>query len=158
MKKKIFYLLLGYLLLAIPSQGIESLSAHSSESSATAKGTARDLAEALINDGFRVRDSDYVISIKPKDPRFLQVTLFAGNQYWFIAAAPLPALSLQIAVYDAMGNPLKCDHWKDDLAVPGARAAAGLIAPHSGNYFVKLELLKSQGKQPAETCLVYGYK
>jgi hypothetical protein len=140
------------------SQAAETSSALSSESIATAKRNAIDLAEASLNDGFRVRDGAWVVSLTPKEPRLLQVTLFEGNHYWFIAAAAPPAVLLQITIYDATGHLLKLDPWKDTLTVPGARAAEEFKAPSSGKYFVKLELLKSEGKGKADACLVYAYK
>lgn len=156
-RQKLISCLLGCLVFftATVSQALE---ASSSESTAMAKRNALDLAEALLNDGFRVRDGAWGTSLTPKTPLLLQVTLFSGNQYWFIAAAAPPAVSLRVTLYDAAGHLLKIDSWKDDLNVPGARAAEGFVAPHSGKYFVKLELLKSQGKGKADVCLVYAYK
>ncbi|MFZ4116383.1 MAG: hypothetical protein ACOYK6_06630 [Chthoniobacterales bacterium] len=136
----------------------QSTETASSESIAKAKRNALDLAEASLNDGFRVRDGAWVVSLTLQEPRLLQVTLFEGNEYWFIAAAPPPAALLQITIYDAMGHLLKLDPWKDNFTVPGARAAEGFKAPRSGKYFVKLELLKSAGKAKADACLVYAYK
>jgi hypothetical protein len=157
MMKKIVYLFLGLLVATIPSQAGERLFALS-DNVAVAKENGRRLAQAITHDGFRVRESDWVVSLKPQEPHLLRVTLFAGNQYWFIAAASPPALVLQITLYDSTGKPIKGDRLKEEPAVSGARTAVGLTAPHSGNYFVKLELLKSQGKLPAETYLAYAYK
>ena len=159
-QQKIISCLLGCLFFftAVPVHAVETSTAPSSESIATAKRNALDLAEALLNDGFRIRDGAWSVSLTPKEPLLLQVTLFSGNQYWFIAAAAPPASALQVTLYDSTGHLVKLDPWKDDLTVSGARAAEGFVAPRSGKYFVKLELLKSQGKTKADACLVYAYK
>ncbi len=159
-QRSIIFWLLRCLIFFAPVSvyAVETSITPSSESIATAKRNVLDLAEALLNDGFRIRDGAWSVSLTPKEPQLLQVTLFSGNQYWFIAAAAPPASTLQLTLYDNTGHLVKLDPWKDDLTVSGARAAEGFVAPRSGKYFVKLELLKSQGKAKADACLVYGYK
>ncbi len=125
---------------------------------AESKRNALDLVGALINDGFRNRDGVWNLTLTPGQTSFLQVTLFAGNQYWFVAAAKLPAELLKITCYDHEGHPIKLDSWKDNLAIPGARRAAGFLAPKSGNYFIGLSLVESHGNSPADASLVYAYK
>lgn len=155
----LFLSLVAPMLAAEPNNAASgSVAGNASENVAMAKRNALDLAEALLNDGFRVRDGAWSVALTPKEPQLLQVTLFSGNQYWFIAAAAPPAAALQVTLYDSAGHCLKLNTWKDDLNIPGARAAEGFVAPHSGKYFVKLELLKSQEKAKAEACLVYAYK
>jgi len=123
------------------------------------KRYALDLLGGLVNRGFRVRDEVWEVSLSPKKLELLQLTLFAGNQYWFAAAASAPAQRLKLALYDSEGNPVALDLWKDDHAIPGARMAGGLIVNRSGNYYVGLELLEeeeSRGVVPAS--LVYAYQ
>jgi hypothetical protein len=125
---------------------------------AESKRNALDLAGGLINDGFRNRDGFWNLNLKQGQTSFLQVTLFQGNQYWFVAAAKEPAELLKITCYDHEGHPIKLDVWKDNLTVPGARKAAGFVAPKSGNYFIGLSLMESHGNAPADASLIYGYK
>lgn len=125
---------------------------------AEAKRNAFNLAGALVNDGFRIRDGEWVIKLTPRKPVFLQLTFFSGNQYWFVAAAAPPARKLKVTLYDTTGKQIPLDTWKDDATVPGARAAGGFLASHSGKYFVGLELLESKENAKADTCLIYAYK
>ena len=125
---------------------------------ATAKRNALDLVGALVNDGFRVRDGDWMVTLIPKKPVFLQVTLFAGNQYWFAAAVTPPGDKLKLSTYDATGHSIKLDTWCDNEAVSGAKIAGGFIAPKSGKYFVGIELVDSKENTKADACLIYAYK
>lgn len=125
---------------------------------ATAKRSALDLSGALINDGFRVRDDAWNVSLIPGKISILEVTLFEGNQYWFVAAATLPAKTLKITCYDHEGNPIKLDSWKETNTPQGAKNAAGFVAPKSGCYFVGLSFVGSHGSQKADASLIYAYK
>ena len=122
------------------------------------KRNVLNLVGALINNEFRARDGLWEVTLSPEKPLFLQVSLFSGNQYWFAAAASLPAKRLKLTLYDAGGRALQLDSWKDDGSVPVARIAGGIVAPQSGNYFVGLELLESQENANAHASLVYAYK
>ena len=137
-----------------PSKSAASPFMATSVTFATAKRNALDLVGALVNDGFRVRDGDWMVTLIPKKPVFLQVTLFAGNQYWFAAAATPPGDKLKLTAYDATGHPMKLDTWRDNEAVSGARIAGGFIAPKSGKYFVGLELVDSKDNAKADACLI----
>ena len=125
---------------------------------AVSKKNALDLAGALINDGFRNRDGVWNLSLTPGKMNLLEVTLFAGNQYWFVAAATPPAQTLKITCYDSEGHPVVLDSWKDNHAVPGARKAAGFLAAKSGNYFIGLTLVDSDHNQSADASFIYAYK
>ena len=54
---------------------------------------ALEAAGAFCNDGFRIRDGEWSSSLTKEAPVFLQLTLFAGNRYWFVAATPSAACS-----------------------------------------------------------------
>ena len=160
LKKGIFLLCLS-LLASEPIMALNTTKADDSsysQSFASSKCHALELAGALMNHGFRVRDDAWMVTLTPKKPAFLQVTLFEGNRYWFIAAASSPARSLKIKLYDSFGTPIPLDSWKDNHAIPGGRAAAGMKAPHSGKYFVSLELMSSQGNAKADTSFIYAYQ
>ncbi|MBX9743088.1 MAG: hypothetical protein K2W99_06090 [Chthoniobacterales bacterium] len=125
---------------------------------AASKRTVLDLSGTLINDGFRDRDGVWNISLTPGETSLLEVTLFEGNQYWFVAAATPPAKALKITCYDHEGHPIKLDSWKDSGTTQGAKSAAGFLAPKSGSYFVGLSLSSAHENQKVDASLVYAYK
>lgn len=122
------------------------------------KRHALDLLGGLVNSGFRVRDEVWEVSLKPRKMELLQLTLFAGNQYWFAVAASAPAERLKLGLYDNEGSPIALDLWKDDRNLPGARIAGGLIVTHSGNYYIGIELIEEGNKEPVPASLVYAYQ
>ena len=46
-----------------------------------------DLTGAFQNEGFKLRDGHWAGQIKPAERAIIAVNLYAGNQYWFSAAA-----------------------------------------------------------------------
>lgn len=126
-----------------------------------ARRLALETAGAFLNDGFRIRDGEWSSSL-PREggaPLFLQVTLFSGNRYWFVAATPVPGVTVKLTLFDASGKPVSSDQWKGQgvTGVPTSRAAAGVAPERSGKYFVSVETF---GKSPdgSDFCLVYAYK
>ena len=115
-----------------------------------ARSAALELAGAFSNDGFKIRDGRWVSTIEPKQPRLIQVNLYAGNEYWFIAAANDAAKRLEVTLYDETGKPLATEPHQS-----GARAAAGFSPEISGPYYVRIEELEGN---PASVCLLYSYK
>ena len=122
------------------------------------KQRAHEDVKIICKDDWKIRASDSVFSLTPKMPRIIQVTLFSGNQYCFMASSPPPALALKISIFDSTGHEVKSDVWKDHLPTPQAKASVKFLATESGTYFVKLTLAKSHGMTPAECTLLYGYK
>jgi hypothetical protein len=120
------------------------------DSDSSARSKVLDLAGAFTNDGYRIRDGFWPGEIEPKRPKILEVNLFAGNEYWFCAAAMSPARRLAVSVYDKDGKPVEMETYSD-----GASAAAGVEPDVSGQYFVKVDLLEGE-KSPF--CLLYTYK
>ena len=119
---------------------------------------ALDAAGAFVNEGFRIRDAEWAGSLTKGTPVFLQITLFAGEGYWFVAATPTPGARVRVTLYDAQGKPLKTEQWKDDAQGAGARAAAGVAPDQSGKYFVSVELIESPSDRQSDFSLVYAYK
>jgi hypothetical protein len=120
---------------------------------------ALETAGAFVNDGFRIRDGEWNGTLAKGTPRFLQVTFFAGENYWFVAASPARGAVLRVTVYDAAGKALKGEQWKGVSGNGGgARSAAGVAPEKSGKYFVGVELLEQADPAPAEFSLVYAYK
>lgn len=116
----------------------------------SARSKALELAGAFSNDGYKIRDGYWAGEVEANRPQFLEVNLFAGNEYWFSAAATPPARKIAVTVFDEKGQPVDFQVYED-----GAVAAAGFAPEVSGRYFVKLALVDG-GK--SQFCLLYSYK
>src|SRR5207237_10461536 len=68
-----------------------------------------DLTGAFTNDGFKLRDGHWTGMVKPRERALIAVNLYAGNQYWFSAAANSKAKKIAVELYDAAGRPLTTD-------------------------------------------------
>ncbi len=120
------------------------------ETDVSARSRALELAGAFSNDGYKIRDGYLPGELEPSKPAFLEVNLFAGNEYWFSAAATPPARKIAVAVFDEKGQPVDFQVYED-----GQAAAAGFVPDVSGRYFVKVTLLEGEKSQ---FCLLYSYK
>ena len=109
-----------------------------------------DLTGAFSNDGFKLRDGHWTGLIKPQERALIAVNLYAGNQYWFSAAANAKARKISVEVYDESGKPMVTETYNS-----GDKASAGFSPTSSGQYFVSLGLLEGD---PTTFCLVYSYK
>jgi len=109
-----------------------------------------EFAGALANDGFRLRDSFWSGRLESGRPRRLAVNLFAGNHYWFCAAADSPEGAPVLAVYDPRGEPLEVLAHRE-----AGVSAAGVTAGATGRYIVEV---KSSRGPAADFCLVYLFK
>jgi len=123
---------------------------------------ALETAGAFENDGFRIRDGEWCASVAKGTPVFLQITLFAGENYWFVAASPKVGVSLRVKIYDAAGKPFNGEVWNDKSLSggdqSGSRSAVGVAPTQSGKYFVGVELVEDHGDKPVDFSLVYCYK
>ena len=143
--KRRFVLLLGMLLLA----SVVSISAQSDEE-VEAHRHVLDLTGAFSNEGFKLRDGHWAGEIKPAERAVIAVNLYAGNEYWFSAAANAKAKKISVDLYDESGKPLTTEVFNE-----GERASAGYSPTNSGQYFVAVSLLEGE---PTTFCLVYSYK
>ena len=109
-----------------------------------------DLTGAFSNDGFKLRDGHWTGTIKPQERAVIAVNLYAGNQYWFSAAANTKAKKISVDVYDENGKPVVTETYNS-----GDKASAGFSPTSSGQYFVSLGLLEGES---TTFCLVYSYK
>lgn len=110
-----------------------------------------DLTGAFSNDGFKLRDGHWAGQIKPAERALIAVNLYAGNQYWFSAAAAnAKAKKIAVDVYDESGKPMTTEAYNE-----GERASAGFSPSTSGQYFVSVSLVEGE---PSTVCLVYSYK
>lgn len=110
-----------------------------------------DLTGAFSNDGFKLRDGHWAGQLKPAERAVIAVNLYAGNQYWFSAAASnAKAKKIAVDVYDEGGKPMTTE-----IFTEGERASAGFSPTASGQYFVTVSLVEGE---PSTVCLVYSYK
>jgi hypothetical protein len=121
-----------------------------SDNEVKARKTALDLAGAFSNDGFKIRDGHWSGSIKAQEPTLIAVNLYAGNQYWFAAAADAEGKKIGVKIYDETGNPVTVENYES-----GETAAAGFSPDNSGQYYVSVSLLQGE---PGSVCLVCSYK
>lgn len=144
MKRRLF-VLLGIALLAavvsLPAQTDEEVEAHRH---------VLDLTGAFSNDGFKLRDGHWAGQIKPTERAVIAVNLYAGNEYWFSAAANTKAKKISVDLYDESGKPLTTEVYNE-----GERASAGFSPTSSGQYFVAVSLLEGES---TTFCVVYSYK
>ena len=144
MKKRA--VLLGALLVAATA----FVSAQTDEE-VEARKQVLDLTGAFSNEGFKLRDGHWAGQIKPAERAVIAVNLYAGNQYWFSAAAAnAKAKKIAVDVYDEAGKPMTTEVFNE-----GERASAGFSPTASGQYFVAVSLVEGE---PATVCMVYSYK
>src|SRR5688500_17528758 len=115
-----------------------------------ARKNALGVAGAFSNDGFKLRDGHWCGTVTRAKPQFIQVNLYAGNEYWFSVAAMPVTGKLAVSVYDENGKPLAFEPWSE-----GGAAAAGFSPDASGPYYLKIEALDDE---TATVCLLYSYK
>ena len=123
-----------------------------------ARRLALETAGAFVNDGFRIRDGEWSGTLAKGNPLFLQVTLFAGESYWFVAASSARGAVARVTLYDSAGKAVKGEQWKAPVGDVGARSAAGVVPGKCGTYFVGVELLEQPDPASADFSLVYAYK
>lgn len=121
-----------------------------SDDEVKAQASAREVAGAFSNDGFKTRDGHTFGQVAPKEAKCIQVNLYAGNQYWFIAAAAAPAKRIVVSVYDEHGKLVPTELYENN-----AQAAAGFSPRASGPYIVRIQEIEGE---PAAFCLLYSYK
>jgi hypothetical protein len=114
--------------------------------------------EVVARDGFRIRDAEWPFSLSQGIPQFLQVTLFSGEHYWFVAASPTSGAKLKVSLYDSEGLPVTSQQWDDGGAHQGARAGVGMTPRKSGLYYVGVEILSNPSNLPLDCSLVTAYK
>ena len=144
--KRPLALLIGTVLWAMVATSVHA----ATDKEVAARKSALDVAGAFSNDGFKLRDGHWFGTVEPGKPKFVQVSLYAGNEYWFSIGVTAEAKKVAISVYDETGKPLAYDPWNE-----GSTAAAGFSPDASGPYYLKVEALEGV---PATFCLLYSYK
>ena len=150
MNRRLLLLLISTVALATLRASEPAAAPTPSDAEVKARSSALEVAGGFSNEGFKIRDGHTCAPIAPKAPKFIQVNLSSGNQYWFIAAAAAPAKRLAVTVYDEHGKPVPTEPYENN-----AQAAAGFSPQTSGPYIVRVEELEGE---PAVFCLLYSYK
>lgn len=109
-----------------------------------------ELAGALGNEGFKVRDGAWSGSLQGAKPRRLSVNLFAGNQYWFCGATSASGETPSLVLRDPSGQPAEIVRFEKD-----GIAAAGVTAAATGRYVIEI---KGSSPGTREFCLLYLFK
>lgn len=135
---------------ALPPPSPASAPTPASDPSVSARSIVLEVAGAFANDGYKVRDGYWSGKLEAGKPQLIEVNLFAGNEYWFSAAAMPPAEQIELKIFDELGKQVEGQKYEDGLKV-----AAGIETQFSGKYFVQIQMLKGS---PAEFCLIYSYK
>jgi hypothetical protein len=142
--------LLIVLIVAASSLAGNGAAAAETDEEVEARKMTLDVAGAFTNDGFKLRDGNWVGHLEPKASILVQVNLYAGNEYWFSAAGDAKTRKLGITVYNEAGELMETEAFAD-----GNRVAAGFSPDASGPYFIRIEELEGA---PATVCLLYSYK
>ena len=74
------------------------------ETDVSVRSKALELAGAFSNDGYKIRDGYWPGEIEPNRSQFLEVNLFAGNEYWFSAAVTSPGRKIAVGVLNEKGT------------------------------------------------------
>src|SRR5690606_826726 len=91
--------LLAALLIGFVSSAAPALhAAPPSDAEVKTRAEALEVAGAFSNDGFKIRDGHWSAPLDKEKPALLQVNLYAGNQYWFIAAATDEAQKIAVTL------------------------------------------------------------
>ena len=143
MTRFVFGTLLACLVLA--SQGFAE-----TDDQVSARSDVLDLAGAFQNDGFKIRDGNFLGQISKDHSQIVAVNLYSGNAYWFTASTGQKLDKLKVSLFDDSGKPVSYMPYQS-----GPRAAAGFSPDASGLYYVKVTLEEGQ---PATFCLIYTYK
>ncbi len=109
-----------------------------------------DLAGALGNEGFKVRDGVWSGILQDGKPRHVALNLFAGNQYWFCAASSAPGESPSITLRDPSGQAVDLVPFKRDKV-----SAAGVTAGATGRYILEIG---GSARGSREICVLYLFK
>lgn len=125
-----------------------------SDAATAARAKALDYADALENEGYKVRDGYWSGTWQNrKDLKVAKANLYVGNEYYFVLASDGKAKRVALHLYDEKGNPVNNEQLNQELHRP--IAAAGFSPESSGQYFVTAELLEGE---PGEFCVVYAYR
>jgi hypothetical protein len=105
-----------------------------------------------VKSGYAVRQDEWGGDLGVKQQQAITHTLFKGNDYWFCMGTDADNARISIHVYDARGKLVENDAWQK-----GHFAAARVVAPATGTYYIIVEVVSSPVER-THWAMVYGYK
>ena len=109
-----------------------------------------NLAGAVGNEGFKLRDGAWSGVLQGSKPQRLAVNLFAGNQHWFCAATSATGETPSLSLRDPAGHEVELVKFEKD-----GIAAVGVTAPATGRYVLTLQ---GSARGSRDFCVLYLFK
>jgi hypothetical protein len=114
--------------------------------------SALQAMDVYVKQGYIVRDDQWGGDLGLREQKAIPHTLFKGNDYWFCVATDVEYARVAIHLYDSKGKLAENDFWQK-----GRFAAARIIPPTTGTYYIIVEVISSP-KERTSWAMVYGYK
>ena len=109
-----------------------------------------DVAGAIGNEGFKLRDGFWSGVLQGSKTHRLAVNLFAGNQYWFCAASSSPAETPSLSLRNTEGKAVEAETFERNGIF-----AVGVTPPATGRYVLDL---KGTERGSRDFCVLYLFK
>jgi len=156
--------LAGGFAMVAPAREAFSQALRITDTQVETRAAALHAADAFKADGFRTRDCHWWGSLSRNEPKIVEINLFAGNEYRFVAATSPEAAGVTLAIYDEKGHPVPTHAYG-----LSTQAAVGFVPTVSGPYYIHVgmenpsEDLRDSGNsgdsgECATFCLLYSYK
>jgi hypothetical protein len=113
---------------------------------------AMEAIDPYVKQGYVVRQDEWGGDLGVKQQQAITHTLFKGNDYWFCMGTDVDNARISIHVYDTRGKLIENDAWQK-----GHFAAARVVAPATGTYYIIVEVISSPVER-THWAMVYGYK
>ena len=103
---------------------------------------ALEMAFEYVKKGFVVREENWNGKLSVGKKTAVKHQLFKGNEYWFWAGTTTKDVKLKVKIYDKKGRPVDVE-----TKVTDKGAAARVLAPKTGTYYVVIEAKPSDPKK-----------
>lgn len=113
---------------------------------------ALEAIDPYVKQGYVVRDDQWGGDLGVREQKAFPHTLFKGNDYWFCMGTDADNAQISIHVYDSRGKLVENSSWQK-----GRFAAARVIAPTTGTYYIVVEVANSP-QERTSWAMVYAYK
>ena len=108
--------------LVLASQGLAE-----TDDQVTARSDVLDLAGAFQNDGFKIRDGNFLGQISKDHSQIVAVNLYSGNAYWFTASTGQKSDKLKVSLFDDPESRSATCRTKQDPGLPPASARMRVV-------------------------------
>ena len=113
---------------------------------------AMEAATPFVNQGFTVREDYWNGEVESGQQLAIKHQLFKGNEYAFWLGTANDDCELELAVYDAKGQPVHMERKENKHAV-----SVRVNPPRTGTYTVVFSI-KSKKERGVTWALAYGYR